>query len=136
MLDSDIIIELFPMNFKDRFNLGKFYNNIIPANIDDEGNNKDNILNIEQCTDRLRELTRRIRQKEIKKRTLGTCPFYLTNNTKIYMNIYSTIKKANKGKAFNIDAKSNKLLNSKNVITCKDTGTNLYPNQIGTYELY
>ena len=75
-------------------------------------------------------------KKEIKKRTLGKCPFYLTNNTKIYMNIYSTIKKANKGKAFNIDAKSNKLLNSKNVITCKDTGTNLYPNQIGTYELY
>ena len=135
MLDSDIIIELFPMNFKDRFNLSKFYNNIIPYN-DDEENNKDNILNIEQCTDRLRELTRRIRQKEIKKRTLGKCPFYLTNNTKIYMNIYSTIKKANRGKVFNIDAKSNKLLNSKNVITCKDTGTNLYPNQIGTYELY
>ena len=52
------------------------------------------------------------------------------------MNIYSTIKRANKGRAFNIDAKSNKLLNSKNIITCKDTGTNLYPNQIGTYELY
>ena len=136
MLDSDIIIELFPMNFSDRFNLQKFYKNIIPANIDDEENNNDNILNIEQCADRLRELTRRIRQKEIKKRTLGKCPFYLTNNTKIYMNIYSTIKRANKGRAFNIDAKSNKLLNSKNIITCKDTGTNLYPNQIGTYELY
>ena len=29
------------------------------------------------------------------------------------MNIYSTIKRANKGRAFNIYAKSNKLLNSK-----------------------
>ena len=148
MLENDIIIELFPMNFKDRFDLSKFYINVIPYNEDnyniDNNENNDNknsnatayILNMEQCSNRIRELTKRIRQKEIKKRTLGKCPLYITNNLKIYMNLYSTLKKANKGRSYNIDARSNKLLNSINMMTCKDTGTDLYPNQIGTYQLY
>ena len=138
MSDSDITIELFPMNFDNkRFNLNNFYAQIIPANSDDDldGGN-DNILSIEQCTDRLRELTKRIRQKEIKKRTLGKCPFYLTNNTKIYMNVYSCIKKSNKGRIFNVDAKTNKLLKIAISIICKDTGSELYPEQVGTYQLY
>ena len=138
MSDSDITIELFPMNFDNkRFNLNNFYSQIIPANSDDDldGGNE-NILGIEQCTDRLRELTKRIRQKEIKKRTLGRCPFYLTNNTKIYMNIYSSIKKAYKGKIYNVDAKTNKLLKGVNSIICKDSGAELYPEQVGTYQLY
>ena len=148
MLENDIIIELFPMNFKDRFDLSKFYINVIPYNEDnyniDNNEKNDNknsnatayILNMEQCSNRIRELTKRIRQKEIKKRTLGKCPLYITNNLKIYMNLYSTLKKANKGRSYNIDARSNKLLNSINMMTCKDTGTDLYPNQIGTYQLY
>ena len=138
MSDSDITIELFPMNFDNkRFNLNNFYAQIIPANSEDDldGGN-DNILSIEQCTDRLRELTKRIRQKEVKKRTLGKCPFYLTNNTKIYMNVYSCIKKSNKGRIFNVDAKTNKLLKIANSIICKDTGSELYPEQVGTYQLY
>ena len=138
MSDSDITIELFPMNFDNkRFNLSNFYAQIIPANSDDDldGGN-DNLLNIEQCTDRLRELTKRIRQKEIKKRTLGRCPFFLTNNTKIYMNVYSSLRKSYKGKIYNVDAKTNKLLKGVNSIICKDSGAELYPEQVGTYQLY
>ena len=138
MSESDITIELFPMNFdKKRFNLSNFYASIIPANNDDDpdGGN-DNLLSIEQCTDRLRELTKRIRQKEIKKRTLGRCPFFLTNNTRIYMNVYSTVKKSYKGKIYNVDAKTNKLLKGVNSIKCKDTGGELYPEQVGSYQLY
>ena len=136
MNDSDITIELFPMNFDNkRFNLSNFYAQIIPYNSDEDGGN-DNLLSIEQCTDRLRELTKRIRQKEIKKRTLGKCPFFLTNNTKIYMNVYSTVKRSNKGKIYTVDGKTNKLLKGLNSIQCKDTGTELYPEQVGTYQLY
>ena len=138
MYESDITIELFPMNFNNkRFNLSNFYSQIIPANSDDDldGGN-DNLLSIEQCTDRLRELTKRIRQKEIKKRTLGRCPFFLTNNTKIYMNIYSSIRKTYKGRIYNVDAKTNKLLKGVNSIICKDSGAELYPEQVGTYQLY
>ena len=138
MNDSDIIFELFPMNFNDKpFNLNNFYAHIIPANQDDDldGGNE-NIFGIQQCNDRLRELTKRIRQKEMKKRTLGKCPFFLTNNTKIYMNIYSCIKKSNKGRVYNVDAKTNKLLKSVTSLICKDTGGELYPEQVGTYQLY
>ena len=136
MNDSDITIELFPMNFDNkRFNLSNFYAQIIPYNSEEDGGN-DNLLSIEQCTDRLRELTKRIRQKEIKKRTLGKCPFFLTNNTKIYMNVYSTVKRSNKGKIYTVDGKTNKLLKGLNSIQCKDTGTELYPEQVGTYQLY
>ena len=138
MNDSDIIFELFPMNFNDKpFNLNNFYAHIIPANQDDDldGGNE-NIFGIQQCNDRLRELTKRIRQKEMKKRTLGKCPFFLTNNTKIYMNIYSCIKKSNKGRVYNVDAKTNKLLKSVISLICKDTGGELYPEQVGTYQLY
>ena len=137
MNDSDITIELFPMNFDNkRFNLSNFYAQIIPVNSDDDDGGNDNLLSIEQCTDRLRELTKRIRQKEIKKRTLGKCPFFLTKDTKIYMNVYSTVKKSNKGKIYAVDAKTNKLLKGVNSIQCKDTSTELYPEQVGTYQLY
>ena len=138
MSEGDIVIELFPMNFDNkRFNLNNFFSQIIPANSEDDldGGN-DNILSIEQCNDRLRELTKRIRQKEMKKRTLGKIPFFLTNNTKIYMNIYSCIKKSNKGRIYNVDAKTNKLLKSVTSLICKDTGSELYPEQVGTYQLY
>ena len=138
MSDADITIELFPMNFNNKkFDLNNFYSQIIPANSDDDldGGN-DNLYNIEQCSNRLKELTKRIRQKEMKKRTLGKCPFFLTNNTKIYMNIYSSIRKVNKGKIYNVDAKTNKLLKGVNSIICKDSGAELYPEQVGTYQLY
>ena len=138
MNDGDIMFEIFPMNFDNkRFNLNNFYAQIIPANSDDDldGGNE-NIFGLEQCADRLRELTKRIRQKEMKKRTLGKCPFFLTNNTKIYMNIYSCIKKSTKGRIYNVDAKTNKLLKSVTSLICKDTGGELYPEQVGTYQLY
>ena len=138
MNEGDIIFELFPMNFDDKpFNLNNFYAYILPANQDDDldGGNE-NIFGIQQCNDRLRELTKRIRQKEMKKRTLGKFPFFLTNNTKIYMNIYSCIKKSTKGRVYNVDAKTNKLLKSVTSLICKDTGGELYPEQVGTYQLY
>lgn len=59
----------------------------------------DNILTIEQCTDRLKEISTRVRKKEMNKRLLAKYPFYITKNTKIYINIYTSIKKATKGKA-------------------------------------
>ena len=48
MIDSDIILEIFPMSFKVNFNLANFYAQIIPPNSDDDMNSgKDNILSIE-----------------------------------------------------------------------------------------
>ena len=139
MNESDIIIEIFPMNFRDKFNLANFYALIVPTNSDDDINSGgENIITIEQCVDRLKEISKRIRQKEMKKRNLTRCPFHITGNSKIYMNVYSNLKKAIKGRIYNIDTKSNKILKSVTNMKCKDTGDDLYiyPEQIGNYLLY
>jgi ATP-dependent DNA helicase 2 subunit 1 len=138
MNDSDIILEIFPMSFRNKFNLANFYALIIPTNggYEEVNSGNESILNIEQCFDRLKELTKRIRQKEIKKRTLSKAIFRITENTRIYMNIYANIKKANKGRMLYVDSKTNDIVKSLTVTKSKETGADLYPEQIGTYLLY
>ena len=137
MNDSDILLEIFPMNFHSRFNLTHFYALIIPTSSDEDMNNPtDDILSIEQCVDRLKELTRRVRQKEMKKRTLSKCIFNLTNASRIYMNVYCNLKRANKGKMYMVEAKSNSLLKAQSTPRCKETNEILYPEKIGTYVYY
>ena len=137
MNDSDILLEIFPMNFRNRFNLTHFYALIIPTSSDEDMSNPtDDILSIEQCVDRLKELTRRVRQKEMKKRTLSKCIFNLTNASRIYMNVYCNLKRANKGKMYMVEAKSNSLLKAQSTPRCKETNEILYPEKIGTYVYY
>lgn len=133
MLESEIIIELFPMNFNSSFDMRKFYSDIIPMTVD---SNEDLILSRENCEDRIRELTKRIRQKEIKKRTLGKCSLFLTKDVKFMVNFYSCIKKTNKSRSYNVDARTNKSLNTITQLICKETGGILYQNQIGTFQPY
>ena len=56
------------------------------------------------------------------KRILTKCPFNVTKTTKISMNIYSNPKKATKGRMFNKDTTTNKLLKSVSTMKCKETG--------------
>lgn len=133
MLESEIIIELFPMNFNTSFNMKKFFYDIIPR---PEDSNEDLVLTRENCEDRLRELTKRIRQKEVKKRNIGKCNFYLTKDVKFMVNFYATLKKTNKPRSYNVDARTNKSLNTISQFICKDTAGILYQNQIGTYQTY
>ena len=130
MLESDIILELFPMSVNRPFDMKKFFSDIIPQN------NEDLILTRENCMDRIKELNKRIRQKEFKKRRLGKCPFFLTKDVKVLVNIYSSLRKAVKPTSHFIEAKNNKQLALINNMICKDTGAILYPNQIGTYHIY
>lgn len=130
MLESDIILELFPMTINRPFDMKKFFSDIIPQN------DEDLILTRENCIDRIKELNRRIRQKEFKKRKLGKCSFFLTKDVKIVVNFYSTIRKAVRPNSHFIEAKNNKQLASINNLICKDTGAILYPNQIGNYHVY
>jgi ATP-dependent DNA helicase 2 subunit 1 len=133
MLESEIVIELFPMNMKNNFDMKKFFSEIITVGVD---TNEDLILNIENCENRIRELTKRIRQKEVKKRTLGRCPLFLTKDVKFTVNFYATLKKTTKSISHNVDARTNKPLNTINQAICKETGSILYQNQIGTFQAY
>ena len=130
MLDSEIIIELFPMSINKPFDMKRFFSDIIPHS------NEDLILTKDICADRIIELNKRIRQKEFKKRRLGQCPFYITKDVKIQINCYSSIRKAVKPNSHFIEAKYNKQLSSINNMLCKDTGAILYQSQIGTYHVY
>jgi len=130
MLESEIILELFPMTMNRPFDMKKFFSDIIPQN------NEDLILTKENCMDRIKELNKRIRQKEFKKRRIGRCPFFLTKDVKILVNFYSTLRKAVRPSSHFIEAKNNKQLASINNLICKDTGAILYPNQIGNYHIY
>jgi len=137
MNDSDILLEIFPMNFRNRFNLTHFYALIIPTSADEDiSNPTDDILNIEQCVDRLKEITKRVRQREMKKRTLSKCVFNITPSSRIYLNIYCNLKKANKGKMYMVESKTNSMLKVQSTPKCKETNQVLYPEQIGTYIFY
>ena len=133
MIEAEIVIELFPMNLDKQFDMKKFYSDIITF---DDTLKEDLILNRGSFDTRLRELTKRIRQKEVKKRTLGKCPFFLTKNVKIIINFYSCLRKATKPKSYIVDGKTNKNLNVINHTLCKETGSVLYPNQVQTYQEY
>ena len=133
MLESEIVLELFPMNFVKNFDLRKFYCEIIPK---EDNSNEDLILTKDSSKNKLRELTKRIRQKEIKKRTIGSCLFYLSKDVKVSVNFYATVKKTVKNKSYMIDARSNKTLSNVNQILCKETGSTLFPHQIGTFHEY
>lgn len=137
LIDDDIIIEIFPMNFRDKFNLAIFYASIVPTFSDDDINTcGENKRSIEEYNDLYKKLSKRIRRKEMKKRYFTKCPFHITEKTKIYMNIYSNIKEANTGKLQYIDIKSKKLLKSSPYYKCKESGKELNPNQIGNYVMY
>ena len=130
MLDSEIIIELFPMSVNKPFDMKIFFCDIIPQS------DEDLILTKDSCIDRVKELNKRIRQKEVKKRKIGRCPFFLTKDVKIQVNCYSSIHKATKPVSHQIEAKNNKQLASLTNLLCKDSGAILYQNQIGTYHIY
>ena len=97
MNENDIIIEIFPMNFKDKFNLANFYALIVPTTSDDDINSGgENIITIEQYAD---SLAKKNKTKINEKRNLTKCPFHITGNTKkIYEHIFQ-FKKENKRKS-------------------------------------
>jgi len=132
MLDSEIVLELFPMNVNRPFDMRKFYSDIITI----DNLSEDLVLSRGSFESRLRELSKRIRQKEIKKRTLGRCPFFLSKDIKFNINFYAGLHKATKPKSYLVDGKTNKNLNVVNHAICKETGSVLYQNQIGTYQEY
>lgn len=148
LAESDIIIELFPMNTSSKlpFNIKKFYADILIVtndNISIADNKKqassfnDYIhLTNEYSENRIKEITKRIRQKEIKKRSLGNCNFKVSNGVEFLINFFTTIRKATKPSCIVIDARTNKELSNISQPICKETGSILYNNQIGNCQEY
>jgi len=137
IIDDGIYIELFPMNFRDKFNLSLFYSSIISTNSDEDINScGEYIKAIEEYNDLFRQISKRIRRKEMKKRYLTKCPFRITKNTKIYVNIYSNIKMIDTRRLCYMDIKSKKLVKSSKYYKCKESGKELSPNELGNYIMF
>jgi len=135
--DNDIIIEIFPMTNKDKFNLSIFYSSILPTSSDDDiYSGSEHINKVEQCHDLLKHIFKRMRKRDIKTSYITKMSFHITPSTSICMNIYSIIKKETERKPNYIDIKSNKLLKSAPYYKCKESGRELNSKQVGNYFFY
>lgn len=70
----------------------------------------DELLGIEGANSKMYELTRRIRQKEFKRRAQGKCMFALTPGSSISLSFYSTVLQAKKPAPRKVNAENNKEL--------------------------
>jgi ATP-dependent DNA helicase 2 subunit 1 len=122
-------IELFPMSKPTSvaFDVNKFYADLISMDEDDVVDGFDGV------SAKLGELMNRIRQKEFRKRTLGRCMFSITPKTEIAIRVYNMIHPAKKPSAAFIDSETNKPLKSTTRWICEESGSTLYPNQIGNF---
>ena len=80
----NVMIELFPLKRHDgrKFDVRKFYADLI--SLDPDEINKGNF----DMSNRIMELTKRIRQREFKKRMLGRVDFHLAPDLKIGVKLY------------------------------------------------
>lgn len=104
-------IELFAvpnyLQMRPIFDIKKFYANIISFDEDEVTNG---LLDAEGAQSRLFELTKRIRQKEFKKRTLGKCNFEISGGMSIALKFFSTVMPAKKPTAQKVSKENNKPL--------------------------
>eukprot|EP01017_Pseudomicrothorax_dubius_P017726 TRINITY_DN1989_c0_g1_i5.p1 TRINITY_DN1989_c0_g1~~TRINITY_DN1989_c0_g1_i5.p1 ORF type:complete len:478 (+),score=131.50 TRINITY_DN1989_c0_g1_i5:857-2290(+) len=121
----DVTIELFPLQKPsgEKFDFTKFYADLVTVDPDE----------INDASTKISQLSVRIKQKEFKKRVLGRCDFHLSPELKMGIRFYTMIHHTKKPYPVKLDAKSNKLLKSTTKPVCKETGSILYPNQIGTF---
>jgi ATP-dependent DNA helicase 2 subunit 1 len=94
------------------------------------------LASTEATEERFQELTKRIRQKEYIKRSIGKARFQLGPGMEIAVKLYNIVQEVKKPLAKSLLAGSNKLLKGTTRRICEETGAILYDNQIGTYYPY
>jgi len=132
LYEQDVDIELFPMQGTETFEVAKFYADLIAVDPEQLGA----LSSKEATNERFLELTKRIRQKEFKKRTLGKTMLHLSPSMDIAVKIFSLVQEAKKPVSKNLDAKTNKQLKTVSRYICQETGAVLYQDQIGTHYPY
>jgi len=125
-------IELFPMQGTEKFDIIKFFGDLITIDPDQLGV----LTSTEATEERFQELTKRIRQKEYIKRSIGKTKFQLGPGIEIAVKLYNLVQEVKRPLAKSLLVGSNKLLKGTTKRICEETGTILYDNQIGTYYPY
>lgn len=131
LMESNIIIEIFPIS--QFFDIEKFYYEIISFNSEEDRQTIKELFSPANIKDKLKEISRRITKRDVKKRTLGKIPFNITKNVSIEVNLYCLIGKARKSKSDLVDMISNKQLSKLSRILDTDTGDIVNSRQIETF---
>ncbi len=134
LYEQNIDIELFPMGRQNgpAFNVTAFFADLISVDPDQLSA----LTSKEATATRFQELTKRIRQKEYKKRTLGKTVFHISPKMDMAVKLYNLVQEVKKPGAKNLDSKTNKPLKTVTRWICEETGSVLYPEQVGTYYPY
>jgi hypothetical protein len=114
---NDYVINSQGEKVAPRFDIRKFYANVITADSEDLGY-ADELLGIDGAQSRIFELMRRIRQKEFKRRAQGKCMFSLTPGSQIALSFFSTVLQAKKPAPKKVNAVNNKELRSTQRFIC------------------
>ena len=97
MQENGISIELFPLkninNISNNFNIEIFYKNILLLDTEDITS----LNNLKNSCLTLEDITNDLRVKEVKKRSLITCPFTISKNHHLGVSLYCIYRRAIKG---------------------------------------
>jgi ATP-dependent DNA helicase 2 subunit 1 len=128
--ERDISIELFPLNGS-QFDPTTFFMDIISIPFDEDiGRIRSNF------GDKLEELLRTVRMREVKKRALGAVKWELAPNVKLAVKLYCPIKSATQAYPVFLDAKTNAQLTCNTAYIDKASAEELEPHQIRNYLVY
>lgn len=134
LIESDIVIELFPIS--EEFKIDNFYCDIVSFNNEEDEQTIKAMFSSVNIKERIRDITKRIRKKDIKKRTLGKLSFTITKDLNFEVNFYTNIAKATKTKTGKVDSETNKQLYTFTRTIDKETSEVLYKKQISSYQQY
>jgi ATP-dependent DNA helicase 2 subunit 1 len=133
LVDANVDIDLFPMSKPESqraaFDVKIFFADIL--SLDEE--EISDMTDLDNSHLKVLELSKWIRQKEFKKRTLGKCTFSLSPNMNIGFSFFNLVKSVTKPSAKFVNAANNKQLETTTKHICKATGTELYEDQIGCH---
>jgi hypothetical protein len=108
--EANVDIDLFPMSKPDSqraaFDVKLFYADILM--MDEEEISE--LTDLDNTHLKVLELSKRIRQKEFKKRTMGKCTFAMSENMKIGFKFFNLIKTVSKPISKSVNATNNKQL--------------------------
>mmetsp|Transcript_28758 Transcript_28758/g.25875 ORF Transcript_28758/g.25875 Transcript_28758/m.25875 type:complete len:396 (+) Transcript_28758:39-1226(+) len=129
LTEMNVDIELFPLKKPDsrKFEIKKFYADLIAIDPEDAS------AGVIDTSNRITELTKRIRQKIYKKRQLGSLDFFLAPGVKIAIRFYTMIHTARKPTPIQLHTATNKRLNTATKVVCQETGSTLHKDQVGFF---
>lgn len=130
--EAEVDIDLFPMSRPKSdaaaFDIQTFYADILTLDEDEISD----LTDLDNSHLKVLELSKRIRQKEFKKRTLGKCAFDVTPGMRVGFKFFNLVKQIKAPIAKHVNAANNNQLQSTTKFLCQTTGTELYPDQLGT----